>query len=81
LLNIYSTNGCEEAKALFVFRSPDFNYNYRDIKQQKDILFRIYQNEGWKIPALLSAMDKSTDFYFDAAKQIRMNTWFKDRTF
>lgn len=80
LVNIYSTKGSKEAKVLFVFRSPNFNYNYRDLKQQKDILFKIYGNEGWEVPTLLSAMNKSFDFYFDAAKQIRMDTWFKDRT-
>lgn len=80
LLNVYSTKGSKEAKALFIFRSPDFHYDYRDIKQQKDILFKIYGNDGWEIPTLLSAMENSPDFYFDSAKQIRMDPWFKDKT-
>lgn len=80
LVNIYSTKNSKHAKALFIFRSPGVHYNRRDVSQQKNILLKHYADAGWEVPFLLSAMDKSPDFYFDAAKQIRMDKWSKERT-
>jgi len=80
LASIGNTKGCQNAQAQFIFRSSELNYDYRDIQQQKDILSKMYANDGWEIPILLGAMDKAPDFYFDTVRQIRMDTWSKDRT-
>lgn len=80
LFNIYCTKAGEDAKELFVFRAPGLTYDYKDVKQQKEIVSRIYSDAEWEIPAMLKAMNQSSDFYFDEVKQIRMSKWFKERT-
>lgn len=80
LFNIYCTHASEDAKALFIFRAPGLTYDYKNIKQQKEIVSRIYSDAEWQIPDMLKAMNQSSDFYFDEVKQIRMEKWFKDRT-
>jgi 2-polyprenyl-6-methoxyphenol hydroxylase-like FAD-dependent oxidoreductase len=79
LVNIYCTQG-QDAKALFVFHAPGLSYDYKNVQQQKEIVSKIYSDAEWKIPSILKAMNKSSDFYFDAVKQIRMEKYFKDRT-
>jgi len=80
LFNIYCTRAGEDAKALFVFRAPGLTYDYKNVKQQKEIVSRIYSDAEWEIPHMLKAMNQSSDVYFDEVKQIRMEKWFKDRT-
>jgi len=80
LFNIYCTSKGEDAKELFVFRAPGLTFDYKDIKQQKEIVSRIYSDAEWEIPTMLQAMNQSSDFYFDEVKQIRMEKWFKNRT-
>lgn len=79
LFNIYCTHAGQDAKALFVFRAPGLTYDYRNIKEQKDIVSRVYADAEWKIPEMLKAMNNSSDFYFDEVKQIRMEKPFKGR--
>ncbi len=79
LFNVYCTEG-QNTKALFVFRAPGLTYDYKEIKQQKEIVSKIYADGEWEIPNMLKSMNQSSDFYFDAVKQIRMDKWFKGRT-
>lgn len=80
LFNIYCTKAGEDAKELFVFRAPGLTYDYKNVKEQKEIVSKIYSDAEWEIPNMLKAMNQSSDFYFDEVKQIRMDKWFKDRT-
>lgn len=80
LVNIYCTQAGQDVKALFVFHASGLSYDYKNVQQQKEIVSQIYSDAEWKIPSILKAMNKSSDFYFDAVKQIRMEKYFKDRT-
>lgn len=78
-INLSSTNIKDDVKVIHLFHDPDFEFNYRDIEQQKKILIKHYQNEKWETPTLLSVMEHAADFYFDAAQQVRMPSWSKGR--
>ncbi|MBS0653554.1 MAG: FAD-dependent monooxygenase [Verrucomicrobia bacterium] len=78
LLNLYCVPG-QKAKALFVFRAPGLTYDYKDVKQQKEIVSSIYRDAEWETPNILKSMNLASEFYFDEVKQIRMDKWFKDR--
>lgn len=80
LFNIYCAKAGEDAKELFVFRAPGLTYDYKNVKEQKEIVSKVYSDAEWEIPNMLKAMNQSSDFYFDEVKQIRMDKWFKDRT-
>lgn len=65
---------------LFVFASPEkLKYEHHDIEKQKQILKNEFMNIGWKCKELLSDIEKTKDFYFDAVSQIKMQNWSKGR--
>jgi 2-polyprenyl-6-methoxyphenol hydroxylase-like FAD-dependent oxidoreductase len=76
---IFSARQDAEAKASFYFASPAFDYNYRDIDAQKEIIRDKFKNEVWEVPQLLKYMDSAPDFYFDSVSQIRMDRWSNGR--
>ncbi|MDN3548587.1 FAD-dependent monooxygenase [Mucilaginibacter aquaedulcis] len=78
-VGFFSAREDTEARASFYFASPQLNYNYRDISQQKEIIREHFKTESWQVPQLLELMDSATDFYFDSVSQIRMDRWFKGR--
>jgi 2-polyprenyl-6-methoxyphenol hydroxylase-like FAD-dependent oxidoreductase len=49
-------------------------------KSPKDVLRKVFGNEGWECPRLLERMEKAPDFYFDTVSQIRMGGWSRGRT-
>ncbi|CAF1395730.1 unnamed protein product [Adineta ricciae] len=46
---------------------------------QKAELHKLFGDAGWEAPRVLSAMDRSTDFYLQEVAQLKMNTWSKGR--
>lgn len=76
---IFSARKDTEARASLYFASPAFDYNYRDINAQKDIIRDRFKGEEWQIPQLLKYMDSAPDFYFDSVSQIRMDRWSDGR--
>lgn len=80
VVNIYSTKGSPDAKALLLFKQPGFTYDYRDVPNQKRLVADLFAGLGWQVPALLEWMKRSTDFYFDTVEQIKMTSWSKGRT-
>lgn len=80
VVNVYSTKGSADAKAFFLFASPELDYDYRDVKQQKKILTAAFADGEWEITRLLGAMATAPDFYFDSASQINLDSWSRGRT-
>ena len=76
---VFSARKDTVASASFYFASPAFNYNYRDINAQKEIIRERFKNEEWQIPQMLKYMDSAPDFYFDSVSQIRMDRWSDGR--
>ncbi|MES2378277.1 MAG: FAD-dependent monooxygenase [Bacteroidota bacterium] len=78
-VGLFSAKKDTAAQASFYFASPQLDYNYRDIQQQKEMIRERFAAEQWQVPALLEFMDTAPDFYFDSVSQIRMDRWSKGR--
>src|SRR6516164_3852518 len=68
----------ENAKACFGFVAPSV-IDLQNRAQQQQMLASVYQGIGWEVPRLLGMMPSASDYYFDAAAQIRMDHWSKGR--
>lgn len=77
--NMYSTKNSKNAKALFIFKSPGFKYDYRNVEQQKNKVAQTFADSKWEVPELLKSMKKAGDFYFDTVNQIHMEHWSTGR--
>jgi len=76
---IYS-NKKNQTTTFFIFSSAEKpTYAHHDIEKQKQILRQEFENGGWKCPQLLTALDSTTDFYFDSVSQIKMDKWSNGR--
>ena len=78
-VTITSARENTEARAIFFFASPPLTYDYRDTRQQQEILARAFGAGQWEIPRLLAAMPDAPDFYFDSVSQIQMDSWSAGR--
>jgi 2-polyprenyl-6-methoxyphenol hydroxylase-like FAD-dependent oxidoreductase len=78
-VTITSARENTEARAIFFFASPALAYDYRDTRQQQEILAGAFGAEHWEVPRLLTAMPGAPDFYFDSVSQIRMDSWSAGR--
>ena len=76
---MFSVRKDTKSQASFYFASPKFDYNYRDINAQKQIVREKFAGEQWQIPQMLQHLDDAADFYFDSVSQVRMDRWSNDR--
>jgi 2-polyprenyl-6-methoxyphenol hydroxylase-like FAD-dependent oxidoreductase len=75
----YSLRG-DRAVFFFVFsRETKLLVGQHDLKAQKDILRKVFGEDGWECPDILKAMETCSDLYFDSVSQIRMDTWSRGR--
>jgi 2-polyprenyl-6-methoxyphenol hydroxylase-like FAD-dependent oxidoreductase len=66
----------DKALAVFNFRAPWIDYDYRDLDAQKRILSDAYAgHDEWRIPELLAAACNDPELYFDSVSQIHLPTW------
>ena len=76
MLNAYKN----KTDIIFCFNSDkEIPYNYRDEKQQRNIIVEQFAGQGWKISELLEEVKTSNNFYFDKFCQIKMPSWTKGR--
>ena len=78
-VTITSARENTEARAIFFFASPPLTYDYRDTRQQQEILARAFGTGQWEVPRLLAAMPDAPDFYFDSVSQIQLDSWSAGR--
>jgi 2-polyprenyl-6-methoxyphenol hydroxylase-like FAD-dependent oxidoreductase len=78
-VGVYEVGGDGRARALFMFRSAELEYDHRDSDRQRQLLRTSFAGLGWDVPRLLEALDTADDFYFDAISQIRMDSWSRGR--
>jgi len=64
---------------MLAFLSEKISYDFRDVAAQKKIILRHFSGEGWRVPELLAAMEKTEVFYFDELCQVKMPNWSKGR--
>jgi 2-polyprenyl-6-methoxyphenol hydroxylase-like FAD-dependent oxidoreductase len=50
-----------------------------DKPEQMAVLTDAFGNAGWECPAILDAMKSSSDLFFDAVSQVRMDRWSDGR--
>ncbi|MGW5188652.1 FAD-dependent monooxygenase [Kribbella sp. NPDC004138] len=67
------------AQTLFVFKSPQLQYNRRDLDEQKAILQEHFGGLGWHVPELLEALPAATELYFDSISRVRVERWSTER--
>jgi 2-polyprenyl-6-methoxyphenol hydroxylase-like FAD-dependent oxidoreductase len=80
LAAIYPVHQTTTTRGGFLFRrSEELALGHRDVDGQKQVLHRIYGEDGWQVPRMLAEMDAADDFYFDSISQIVMDSWVKGR--
>lgn len=68
-----------ETKASLAFRSAPLTYDRRDIAAQQRLVAQRFTGLGWKVPWLVEAMHRSTDFAFDSSGQVHVDRWSRGR--
>lgn len=58
---------------LFTFADPDPVNG--GVPAQKTLLRQRFGSSGWECPAILEALDRADDLYFDRVSQVRMSAW------
>lgn len=77
---LYSAEHTPDARAVFLFRTPEpLDYHYRDVPRQKELLREQFAGLGWEVPRLLAELGDAPTFYFDSITQLRMDTWSRGR--
>ena len=71
--------GTTTTRAFLTLTSSPNGLEKLDVKGQKAEMHKLFADAGWETPRVLSAMEKSTDFYLQEVAQVKMNTWSKDR--
>lgn len=80
LAGIYSARHMDDARAVFLFRSPrELEYHHRDVPRQKQLLRQAFAGFGWELPRLMAELEHTPAFYFDSITQLRMDTWSRGR--
>lgn len=75
---LYPKHESGNALAGFFLKSP--TSGDATIAEQKRIVYRAFEGEGWEIPQMLSTIQGATDFFFARVEQVRVNTWSQGRT-
>lgn len=68
------------AVAGFFLRSEPLPIDRDDIDEQKRLVVRTFEGDGWEIPRILPTIWDAPDFYFDRIHQVHMETWARGRT-
>ncbi|MFI9836212.1 FAD-dependent monooxygenase [Nonomuraea sp. NPDC051941] len=80
MVGMYGTAHMDDARALFLFRTPrPLDYHHRDVARQKELLRARFEGVGWEVPRLLAQLDSTPAFYFDSITQLRLDTWSRGR--
>ncbi|MGH7490327.1 MAG: FAD-binding domain, partial [bacterium] len=75
----YALRGGRTAFLIVFAENEKLSVGHHDAAAQKEIVRERFRGQGWECDEILSAMDRSGDFYFDSASQIRMPHWSKGR--
>ena len=64
-----------KASQLFVFRAEAADYDRRDIASQRRFLERNLSGMGWRMPELLDATRRASEFYLDGLARSTMTSF------
>jgi 2-polyprenyl-6-methoxyphenol hydroxylase-like FAD-dependent oxidoreductase len=66
-------------RAMLSLQQPPNGEHEWTVEQQKAYLRDRFADAGWQAQRVLSAMEKTDDFYFDVLRQVRMSRWANGR--
>jgi 2-polyprenyl-6-methoxyphenol hydroxylase-like FAD-dependent oxidoreductase len=73
IVGFYPVHQTSQARAVFIFRQDqETPLDHHDPNQQRDLMRRVFGDEGWHVPRLLEEMDQADDLYLDSISQIRL---------
>lgn len=75
---LYSVRG-GGARGMVHFASDPVDLDRHDVEGQKRLVENVLAGEGWVTPALVGAMWRADDFYFDRHMRIEMPSWHAGR--
>lgn len=80
---VYTARHLDDARAVFVFRSPtELGYDHRDVEGQKVLLRNAIGGMDPQVDGWLTELDTSAHpvrFYFDAITQLQLESWSRGR--
>lgn len=76
---LYSARHMDDARAVFLWRSPPLDVHHRDVARQKQLLQDAFAGLGWELPRIFAELGRTPAFYFDSITQLRMDTWSRGR--
>ncbi|MGW6442465.1 FAD-dependent monooxygenase [Lentzea sp. NPDC055074] len=72
---VYGARHLDDARAVFLFRSPELSCHHRDVARQKDLLRQAFRGLHPEVDSWLRHLDGEGAFYFDSITQLRTDTW------
>ncbi|GHH41497.1 FAD-dependent monooxygenase [Lentzea cavernae] len=76
---VYGARHLDDARAVFLFRSPELSYHHRDVARQKELLREAFAGLHPQVEEWMSHLDSGRAFYFDSITQLREDTWSRGR--
>ncbi|MDX8055348.1 FAD-dependent monooxygenase [Lentzea sp. BCCO 10_0798] len=76
---VYGARHLDDARAVFLFRSPELSYHHRDTARQKELLREAFAAMHGEVDSWLEHLDGDGAFYFDSITQLREDTWSRGR--
>ena len=66
-------------RALLTLQAPPQGEDRLEPEQQKAFFRRRFADAGWETPRVLDGLDRSTDFYLDVVRQVKLARWSSGR--
>lgn len=79
IAGIYSAQHLDDARALFMFHSPELQYHHRDVLRQKNLLRDAFAGMHPRVDGWLEQLDDAPAFYFDSITQLQLDRWSRGR--
>jgi 2-polyprenyl-6-methoxyphenol hydroxylase-like FAD-dependent oxidoreductase len=67
------------AGAFFVFASPQLDYDWHDLDQQKKLIADAFAGQPWHVPHLLDTLRDASELYFDSISRVSVPSWWSGR--
>lgn len=79
MAGVYSAHHLDDARAVFMFHSPELQCHHRDVPRQKDLLRNAFAGIHPRVDGWLECLDTTPAFYFDSITQLQLDTWSRGR--
>ncbi|GAA2251330.1 oxidoreductase [Streptomyces ruber] len=77
---LYAVEDEDAVHALLTFTHPEPPSDaFRDPEARRNLVASVFADAGWKVPAMLAALNDADDLFFDTVGQIRMPRWSSGR--